>query len=129
MSLIILLSLAAGVLGWEMCYSTLAMWLKNKLYLDKKYEEVQVLRSYSTYKQITKEFHPFVQKIAKTAAFVIIPVLAIHNYFYKLLECNYCTSFWVGVIITLVLGLSPTLSFIIPLLSMFSSGLYNKLRS
>jgi hypothetical protein len=117
---------AAGVLGYEMVYSDAAFLIKKLIFVDREYPVTQLAGSLKAYKKIlglrlTSLLLPFI--------LVLILLAQIHRLVFKLLQCPYCTAFWVGAILsTFILFQSIPAAIVGGLVSMFTAGLYNLIR-
>ncbi len=120
---LIFIILACGVLGYEIVNSDLSYIVKEMLWLDKYHPQIELLSKYNTY-----------SKLLNKAVYLLFPLVALiitfftmHQILYKMLQCQYCTSFWVGIIGGIVFGLTWKITLIVALLSMFGCAMYSKL--
>ncbi len=93
---LLLLSTCAAILAVELQISTLAYWIKSLLYLNEENKNITSLCKFKTYPQIIINKKLLI--IMYWLVFISVVVLNVHQYVRKLLECTYCTSFWLGLL-------------------------------
>lgn len=118
---VILLSIACGVSAYEIVYSELTSYIKRFFFLDKKQPVLNLLSSFKVYKKVLGNY---TYGLLPIIVLVILLSLS-HRFLYKLLQCPYCLSFWIGVIASLLVS---TGLFLLPFLSIFSCAVYNLIR-
>ncbi len=122
--MILLTALACGVLGYEIVYSSLSLFIQRIFWLDNKNLDV-----YSTTDVYQKHLGWLVYPLIPIIAIVIV-LTNLRKVIASLLECPFCTSFWVGIIVSFfVLSYPITSTVLVGLLSMAGCAVYNRLRS
>jgi hypothetical protein len=124
---IIIYIIAAGIAGYEVCYSELATRIKRILFLDKHYPVLQLLLSLKAYKKVLG------LKLTSLLLFpVIIPIMIIlfaHRIIFQLFNCPFCLgfhiSFWSGLIL---LSLTVPMATATAFISMGVTAIYNLIR-
>lgn len=123
--MILLIIIASGVLGYEIVFSNLSHQVKKLLFMNKDYYGITAFR----YPQIICKW---LGKWKYPLAPVLVPLILIanlHQYVRSLLKCPYCTSFWCGMILSvLVLSAPITHAIVFGLCSMLTCSVYNLIR-
>lgn len=122
--MLMIIGLACGIFGFEMVNSSLSYKIKKLLYLDKFYPQIELLSKYSTYKKLFEKNIKYLFPIA----IILIIYFKIHNFIYELLSCPYCTSFWVGLFVSLLFGYSNIIVFVVANLSLLGAAIYSRLK-
>lgn len=123
--MIILWSIFVAVLAYEAVYSDLAYYVKKALFLDKYYPQVELLSSLKAYKKLIGKYLYLLFPIV-----IIIMILAnLHRFTYKLVQCPYCLSIWIGVMTGLVLAYPIPMCILLGFCGSFITSIYSKLRN
>lgn len=129
MILIILLSLACGVLGYEIVHSLPAYYFKRILFMDKEYPLLTLFSSPKPYLKLIEDMNIFQILLFTPLSVILMAACFIHQTIFRLLECQYCVSFWIGMTVSLLIYPIGIITFILPLLSMLGSGVYTRLKT
>jgi len=122
--MIILWSIFVAVLAYEVVYSDLALYVKKALYLDKYYPQIELISFWNFYKKFCGKYLYILFPLA-----ILIMILAnTHRFLYKLLQCPYCLSIWIGVMTGLIISYPIPLCILLAFTGSFITSIYVKLR-
>lgn len=124
---IILTLFAVASLSYEVVYSTPAFYIKKMLGLDRSRPLTGILLQLSTYRKV----------LGDRLTTVLLPLILIaisttggYLFFYNLLKCPYCVSFWIGLIFSIsILTLPLTTAIVYGLSSIFITSIYMRIRN
>jgi hypothetical protein len=123
---IILLIIGLGVLSWEIVNSSLSMLIKARIFNQKMVLVFQLLSSLKVYKKIFSKWIYF----PPLTVFIFLLIILSNVYLFtkQLLECPFCTSFWIGLFASLLFFPVSIMSLAVAGCSMMSTALYNLIR-
>jgi len=119
-----LLIISCGVLGYEIVFSDLSFYVRRFLFLDREYPQLMLLSAFKAHRKILGRWVWLLLPIS----IPIVMISGLWRFIQKLLECPFCTSFWVGMAGGFVTGLTITQAVITALCSMAACAVYNLIR-
>ena len=122
---IMLIIVGIPALAYEMVYSDAGYFVKRLLKLDKEYPIIKGLASPKLFSKILPVllYYLFLPVIC-----LVLVLMNAHQVLRKILSCTYCTSFHVGWLISLIIGMPVLVSILIGSCCLFSAGVYNLIR-